>query len=96
MYNTPDMCLVCVVSLVVFAGTQVYDLFSTMYVHRFHENGTYAGLRVPGDQRHITSALPAHLVDVLTVVDGPQSFADSSGSLSSIFFLLFPLNFMNI
>ncbi|XP_019068746.1 mediator of RNA polymerase II transcription subunit 8 isoform X3 [Solanum lycopersicum] len=36
------------------------------------------GLRVPGDQRHITSALPGHLVDVLTVSDGPQSFADSS------------------
>lgn len=67
-----------------------------MYAHRFHENGTYAGLRVPGDQRHITSALPGHLVDVLTVSDGPQSFADSSGSLSSIVVLLFPLYFMNI
>ncbi|XP_055828766.1 mediator of RNA polymerase II transcription subunit 8 isoform X3 [Solanum dulcamara] len=38
------------------------------------------GLRVPGDQRHITSALPGHLVDVLTVADGPQSFTDSSGT----------------
>nr|XP_018632338.1 mediator of RNA polymerase II transcription subunit 8-like isoform X6 [Nicotiana tomentosiformis] len=38
------------------------------------------GLRVPGDQTHITSALPGHLVDVLTVTDGPPSFADSSGT----------------
>ena len=38
-----------------------------------------AGLRVPGDQRQITSALPMHLVDVLPVGDSPQTFADASG-----------------
>ncbi|CAN4089263.1 unnamed protein product [Withania somnifera] len=38
------------------------------------------GLRVPTDQKHITSALPGHLLDVLTVADGPQSFTDSSGT----------------
>uniref|UniRef100_A0A5B6Z5X9 Putative mediator of RNA polymerase II transcription subunit 8 isoform X1 n=1 Tax=Davidia involucrata TaxID=16924 RepID=A0A5B6Z5X9_DAVIN len=37
------------------------------------------GLRVPAEQRKITSALPMHLVDVLTVGDGPQTFADASG-----------------
>lgn len=74
---------VCSVSLVVFVGTLVYDLLGYMHAHRFRETGTYAGLRIPGDQRHITSGLPGHLVDVLAVADGPQSFADSSGSLSS-------------
>ncbi|KAA8540166.1 hypothetical protein F0562_024271 [Nyssa sinensis] len=37
------------------------------------------GLRIPADQRQITSALPMHLVDVLTVGDGTQTFADASG-----------------
>ncbi|CAK7323776.1 unnamed protein product [Dovyalis caffra] len=37
------------------------------------------GLRVTGDQRQITSALPVHLVDVLAVSDGMHSFSDSSG-----------------
>ncbi|KAJ7962669.1 mediator of RNA polymerase II transcription subunit 8 [Quillaja saponaria] len=37
------------------------------------------GLRLPGDQRQITPALPMHLVDVLTVSDGAQPFADPSG-----------------
>ncbi|KAI8029953.1 Tripeptidyl-peptidase 2 [Camellia lanceoleosa] len=32
-----------------------------------------------GDHRQITSALPLHLVDVLTVADGPQTFPDASG-----------------
>ncbi|KAI3455738.1 hypothetical protein Pfo_012401 [Paulownia fortunei] len=37
------------------------------------------GLRIPGDQRQVTSSLPVHLVDVLTVNDGTQTFSDSSG-----------------
>ncbi|XP_011046546.1 PREDICTED: mediator of RNA polymerase II transcription subunit 8 isoform X6 [Populus euphratica] len=37
------------------------------------------GLRVTGDQRQMTSALPVHLVDVLAVSDGMHSFSDSSG-----------------
>ncbi|XP_030971141.1 mediator of RNA polymerase II transcription subunit 8 isoform X2 [Quercus lobata] len=40
------------------------------------------GLRIPGDQRQITPALPSHLVDVITVGDGVQSFADASGMYS--------------
>ncbi|KAL9388225.1 hypothetical protein Peur_016830 [Populus x canadensis] len=36
------------------------------------------GLRVTGDQRQMTSALPVHLVDVLAVSDGMHSFSDSS------------------
>ncbi|KAL3528491.1 hypothetical protein ACH5RR_007813 [Cinchona calisaya] len=35
------------------------------------------GLRIPGDQRQITSSLPVHLVDVLG--DSAQTFTDSSG-----------------
>lgn len=41
------------------------------------------GLRIPGDQRQITPALPLHLVDVVTVGDGVQSFADASGNIQS-------------
>ncbi|XP_077238498.1 mediator subunit 8 [Tasmannia lanceolata] len=37
------------------------------------------GLRIPGDQRNLPSALPAHLVDVLTFGDGGQNFSDTSG-----------------
>ncbi|KAJ6433178.1 hypothetical protein OIU84_020236 [Salix udensis] len=37
------------------------------------------GLRVTGDQRQMTSALPVHLVDVLALSDGMHSFSDSSG-----------------
>ncbi|XP_031119453.1 mediator of RNA polymerase II transcription subunit 8 isoform X1 [Ipomoea triloba] len=37
------------------------------------------GLRVPADQRQITSSLPVHLADILTVSDGHQAFNDSSG-----------------
>ncbi|KAK3035550.1 hypothetical protein RJ639_034755 [Escallonia herrerae] len=37
------------------------------------------GLRVPLDQRQTTSALPIHLVDVLTVADSGQTFPDASG-----------------
>ncbi|KAL4637891.1 hypothetical protein ACB092_03G110600 [Castanea dentata] len=40
------------------------------------------GLRIPGDQRQITPALPFHLVDVITVGDGVQIFADASGMYS--------------
>nr|POF03224.1 mediator of rna polymerase ii transcription subunit 8 [Quercus suber] len=40
------------------------------------------GLRIPGDQRQITPALPSHLVDVIAVGDGVQSFADASGMYS--------------
>lgn len=42
----------------------------------------HAGLRIPGDQRQITSALPMHLSDLLTVGDGGHSFPDSSGDNS--------------
>ncbi|KAH7521986.1 hypothetical protein FEM48_Zijuj07G0090000 [Ziziphus jujuba var. spinosa] len=38
-----------------------------------------SGLRLPGDQRQITPALPVHLVDVLTTGDGAQAFSESSG-----------------
>lgn len=38
-----------------------------------------AGLRLSGDQRHITPALPMHLADVLAVHEAPQPFADASG-----------------
>ena len=41
----------------------------------------YAGLRVTGDQRQITSALPLHLVDILTVGDGAQTYPDASGKV---------------
>ncbi|XP_058227687.1 mediator of RNA polymerase II transcription subunit 8 isoform X3 [Rhododendron vialii] len=37
------------------------------------------GLRITGEQRQITSALPLHLVDVLTVGDGAHTFPDASG-----------------
>ncbi|KAJ8770607.1 hypothetical protein K2173_018098 [Erythroxylum novogranatense] len=37
------------------------------------------GLRIPADQRQITSGLPVHLADVLTVGDGSHVFSDSSG-----------------
>ncbi|PQP94089.1 mediator of RNA polymerase II transcription subunit 8 isoform X1 [Prunus yedoensis var. nudiflora] len=37
------------------------------------------GLRLPVDQRQNTTALPMHLVDVLTVGDGAQPFAETSG-----------------
>ena len=37
------------------------------------------GLRLPPDQRQITSALPAHLVDVLPVGDNAQTVNESSG-----------------
>ncbi|KAF6138402.1 hypothetical protein GIB67_032906, partial [Kingdonia uniflora] len=40
-----------------------------------------AGLRMPADQRQLISTLPMHLVDVLTVGDGAQSFVDASGKL---------------
>lgn len=39
----------------------------------------FTGLRIPLDQRKITSTLPMHLVDVLTVGDGVQTFSDASG-----------------
>lgn len=42
----------------------------------------YVGLRIPVDQRQIGSALPMHLVDVLTVSDGVQTFADASGNVT--------------
>lgn len=35
------------------------------------------GLRIPGDQRQITTSLPVHLVDIIG--DGAQTFTDSSG-----------------
>lgn len=41
----------------------------------------YVGLRIPVDQRQIGSALPMHLVDVLTVSEGAQTFADASGNV---------------
>ena len=44
----------------------------------------HVGLRIPGDQRQITPALPSHLVDVITVGDGVQSFADASGNNQSL------------
>ncbi|KAL8043636.1 hypothetical protein ABFX02_09G128035 [Erythranthe guttata] len=37
------------------------------------------GLRMPGDQRQVTSSLPMHLVDVLATNDTTQTFPDSSG-----------------
>nr|XP_017227451.1 PREDICTED: mediator of RNA polymerase II transcription subunit 8 isoform X2 [Daucus carota subsp. sativus] len=37
------------------------------------------GLRIPGEQRQITSALPMHLVDVLNVGESSQTFSDGSG-----------------
>ena len=43
-----------------------------------------AGLRVTGDQRQMTSALPVHLVDVLALSDGMHSFSDSSGNKLSL------------
>nr|GMC53919.1 mediator of RNA polymerase II transcription subunit 8 isoform X1 [Ipomoea batatas] len=41
------------------------------------------GLRVPADQRQITSSLPVHLADILTVSDGHQAFNDSSAFWST-------------
>ncbi|XP_074268050.1 mediator of RNA polymerase II transcription subunit 8 [Silene latifolia] len=40
------------------------------------------GLKLPADQRHLTSPLPAHLAGVLTVGDGAQTFGDGSGMYS--------------
>lgn len=40
----------------------------------------YAGLRLPGDQRQMTPALPMHLVDLLPVGDGVHTFSDASGN----------------
>lgn len=40
------------------------------------------GLRLPVDQRHATSPLPSHLVDVLTIGDGTQTYGDGSGMYS--------------
>ncbi|KAL0554525.1 hypothetical protein IC582_008448 [Cucumis melo] len=37
------------------------------------------GLRLPGEQRQITSTLPMHLIDVLNAGDGVQSFNETSG-----------------
>ncbi|GER28328.1 mediator subunit 8 [Striga asiatica] len=37
------------------------------------------GLRIPADQRQVTSSLPMHLVDVLVVNDSSQTFSDTSG-----------------
>ncbi|CAK9324792.1 unnamed protein product, partial [Citrullus colocynthis] len=37
------------------------------------------GLRLPGEQRQITPTLPMHLIDVLNVGDGVQSFNETSG-----------------
>ncbi|KAI6672103.1 hypothetical protein NL676_006988 [Syzygium grande] len=37
------------------------------------------GLRISGDQRQMTPALPMHLTDVLHVSDGMQNLADASG-----------------
>ncbi|XP_047342296.1 mediator of RNA polymerase II transcription subunit 8 [Impatiens glandulifera] len=37
------------------------------------------GLRLPGDQRQITTSLPLHLVDVIAMNDGPQAIPDASG-----------------
>lgn len=42
------------------------------------------GLRIPMDQRQITSSLPSHLVDVLPVNDGIQTISESSGILISL------------
>ncbi|XP_076888281.1 mediator of RNA polymerase II transcription subunit 8-like [Bidens hawaiensis] len=37
------------------------------------------GLRIPMEQRQMTSALPAHLADVLPIADNTQTISDSSG-----------------
>ncbi|XP_076943368.1 mediator of RNA polymerase II transcription subunit 8-like isoform X2 [Bidens hawaiensis] len=37
------------------------------------------GLRIPMEQRQMTSALPAHLADVLPIADSTQTISDSSG-----------------
>ena len=39
-----------------------------------------AGLRLPGDQRQITPALPIHLVDVLATGDGMQTFSEAGNN----------------
>ena len=39
----------------------------------------FSGLRIPHDQRKITSTLPMHLADVLNVGDGVQPFSDAPG-----------------
>ncbi|CAI8592308.1 unnamed protein product [Vicia faba] len=38
------------------------------------------GLRLPGDQRHITSSLPMHLADAFTVNETAQPFPDGSNN----------------
>jgi len=57
-------------------------LTEKLIIHHLHY--MLAGLRVTGDQRQMTSALPVHLVDVLAVSDGMHSFSDSSGIKSSL------------
>ncbi|RZC89287.1 hypothetical protein C5167_007897 [Papaver somniferum] len=41
-----------------------------------------SGSRMQVDQRQLPASLPVHLVDVLTVGDGPQNFPDASGMYS--------------
>ncbi|OMO91441.1 hypothetical protein COLO4_18371 [Corchorus olitorius] len=37
------------------------------------------GLRLPVDQKQITSSLPLHLAHIMPAADGVQSFANPSG-----------------
>lgn len=40
----------------------------------------HAGLRIPGDQRQITPALPMHLAEALAPNEGAQPFPDPANN----------------
>lgn len=51
-----------------------------LQINHYYKLHMYAGLRLPGDQRQMTPALPMHLVDLLPVGDGVHTFSDASGN----------------
>lgn len=51
-----------------------------LYDDRLDKIGLHAGLRIPADQRQITSALPMHLVEALPVNEGAQPYSDASNN----------------
>ena len=44
----------------------------------------YVGLQIPEDQRQIASALPMHLVDILSVADEAHTLPDAFGSMLQV------------
>lgn len=59
-----------------------------LYNGHFDVMEFHAGLRLPVDQRHITSSLPMHLADAFTVNEAAQPFPDGSNNSKSLLTLL--------